>query len=176
MVGNEVVKGISGGQKKRLTTGILWFLYLPLLEYMYNKGIGKGNARYVVFSGELLVGPARVLFMDEISNGLDSSSTYEIVKYLRQSTHALDETTVISLLQPAPETFELFDDIILICEGQVVYQGPRNSALDFFAIMGFRCPDRKNIADFLQEVNFDISFSIQWPLKPEAHILFTISL
>ncbi|KMZ69734.1 Pleiotropic drug resistance protein 6 [Zostera marina] len=122
MVGNEVVKGISGGQKKRLTTG------------------------------ELLVGPARVLFMDEISNGLDSSSTYEIVKYLRHSTHALDGTTVISLLQPAPETFELFDDIILICEGQIVYQGARDSVLDFFAIMGFRCPDRKNIADFLQEV------------------------
>lgn len=115
--------------------------------------------------------------MDEISNGLDSSSTYEIVKYLRHSTHALDGTTVISLLQPAPETFELFDDIILICEGQIVYQGARDSVLDFFAIMGFRCPDRKNIADFLQEVNFDISSAIQWTLKPEAPlVLFIVPL
>ncbi|KAG8045866.1 hypothetical protein GUJ93_ZPchr0008g13536 [Zizania palustris] len=64
IVGDEMIKGISGGQKKRLTTG------------------------------ELLVGSARVLFMDEISTGLDSATTYQIIK----------------------------------------------------------CPERKNVADFLQEV------------------------
>ncbi|GLT70614.1 hypothetical protein SLA2020_426820 [Shorea laevis] len=122
LVGDEMLKGISGGQKKRLTTG------------------------------ELLVGPARVLFMDEISNGLDSSTSYQIIKYLRYSTQALDGTTVISLLQPAPETYELFDDVILLCEGKICYQGPRDAALDFFAFMGFKCPERKNVADFLQEV------------------------
>ncbi|XP_016442240.1 ABC transporter G family member 32 isoform X2 [Nicotiana tabacum] len=122
LVGDEMLKGISGGQKKRLTTG------------------------------ELLVGPSRVLFMDEISTGLDSSTTYQIIKYLRYSTHALDGTTVISLLQPAPETYELFDDIILLSEGQIVYQGPRDDALDFFDFMGFHCPERKNVADFFQEV------------------------
>ncbi|KAM1283092.1 hypothetical protein ACFX13_026834 [Malus domestica] len=116
LVGDEMLKGISGGQKKRLTTR------------------------------ELLVGPARVLFMDEISTGLDSSTTYQIIKYLRHSTRALDATTVISLLQPAPETYELFDDVILLCEGQIVYQGPRETALDFFSYMGFRCPLRKNVA------------------------------
>lgn len=105
-------------------------------------------------AGELLVGPARVLFMDEISTGLDSSTTYQIIKYLRHSTRALDGTTVISLLQPAPETYQLFDDVILLCEGQIVYQGPCASALDFFAFMGFKCPERKNVADFLQEVSF----------------------
>lgn len=107
---------------------------------------------FVVLAGELLVGSARVLFMDEISTGLDSATTYQIIKYLRHSTHALDGTTIISLLQPAPETYELFDDVILIAEGQIVYQGPREHAVDFFAAMGFRCPERKNVADFLQEV------------------------
>lgn len=91
--------------------------------------------------------------MDEISNGLDSSTTYQIIKYLKHSTSALDSTTVISLLQPAPETYKLFDDIILLCEGQIVYQGSRDSALDFFTFMGFSCPERKNVADFLQEVS-----------------------
>lgn len=99
------------------------------------------------------MGPSRVLLMDEISNGLDSSTTYQIIKYLRHQTRALDGTTVVSLLQPAPETYDLFDDIILICEGHIVYQGPRNTALDFFAFMGFHCPKRKNVADFLQEVS-----------------------
>lgn len=121
-------KGISGGQMKRLT------------------------------SGELLVGPSRVLLMDEISTGLDSSTAYQIINYLKHSTRALDGTTVVSLLQPDPQTFELFDDLILLCEGQIVYQGPRTATVPFFASMGFQCPKRKNVADFLQEVS-NITYS-----------------
>ncbi|KAJ7546115.1 hypothetical protein O6H91_08G025200 [Diphasiastrum complanatum] len=122
LVGDQMRRGISGGQRKRLTTG------------------------------EMLVGPAKVLLMDEISTGLDSSTTYQIVKCLRQTVHVLDGTIIISLLQPAPETYELFDDLILLSEGQIVYQGPCSQVLEFFQTMGFRCPERKGVADFLQEV------------------------
>lgn len=100
----------------------------------------------------MLVGPAKVLLMDEISNGLDSSTTFQIVNSLRQYIHILNGTAAISLLQPAPETFELFDDIILLSDGQIVYQGPREQVLEFFESMGFKCPERKGVADFLQEV------------------------
>ena len=102
----------------------------------------------------MLVGPAKALFMDEISTGLDSSTTYQIVNSLRQSVHILGGTAVISLLQPAPETYDLFDDIILISDGQIVYQGPREHVIEFFESMGFKCPERKGVADFLQEVSF----------------------
>ncbi|KAM7496878.1 hypothetical protein LguiA_021292 [Lonicera macranthoides] len=122
MVGDDMRRGISGGQKKRVTTG------------------------------EMLVGPAKALFMDEISTGLDSSTTFQIVKFMRQMVHIMDVTMVISLLQPAPETFALFDDVILLSDGQIVYQGPRENILEFFEYVGFKCPDRKGIADFLQEV------------------------
>ncbi|KAL1827281.1 hypothetical protein ACET3Z_005693 [Daucus carota] len=122
IVGNAMRRGISGGQKKRLTTG------------------------------EMIIGPSKVLFMDEISNGLDSSSTFQIVKCLQQLTHITESTTLISLLQPAPETFDLFDDIILMSEGQTVYHGPRDNVIQFFENCGFRCPARKGVADFLQEV------------------------
>lgn len=101
----------------------------------------------------MLVGPAKALFMDEISTGLDSSTTFQIIKYLRQYVHILDGTALISLLQPAPETFNLFDDIILLSDGHIVYQGPREQVLDFFESMGFKCPERKGVADFLQEVS-----------------------
>uniref|UniRef100_R7WB38 Pleiotropic drug resistance protein 4 n=1 Tax=Aegilops tauschii TaxID=37682 RepID=R7WB38_AEGTA len=122
VVGNDMLRGISGGQRKRVTTG------------------------------EMLVGPARALFMDEISTGLDSSTTYQIVNSIRQTIHVLGGTAVISLLQPAPETYDLFDDIILLSDGYVVYQGAREHVLEFFESMGFRCPQRKGVADFLQEV------------------------
>ncbi|KAL6569225.1 transcription factor [Orobanche hederae] len=116
-----MIRGISGGQKKRVTTG------------------------------EMLVGPAHALFMDEISTGLDSSTTFQIIKALQHSVHILQGTALISLLQPAPETFELFDDIIILSDGHIVYQGSREHMLSFFESMGFKCPQRKGVADFLQE-------------------------
>ncbi|KAL1220620.1 ABC transporter G family member 41 [Cardamine amara subsp. amara] len=121
-VGDATRPGLSGGQKRRLTTG------------------------------EIVVGPATTLFMDEISNGLDSSTTFQIVSCLQQLAHIAEATILVSLLQPAPETFELFDDVILMGEGKIIYHAPRADICRFFEDCGFKCPERKGVADFLQEV------------------------
>ncbi|XP_059640406.1 pleiotropic drug resistance protein 1-like isoform X2 [Cornus florida] len=144
MVGDGLLKGISGGQRKRVTMG------------------------------EMLVGPAKVLFMDEISTGLDSSTTFQIVKSLRQYVHILKGTALISLLQPTPETYELFDDIILLSEGQIVYQGPCEHVLDFFEFMGFKCPERKGVADFLQEVISKKDQKQYWACKDKPYSFVTV--
>ncbi|XP_071709156.1 pleiotropic drug resistance protein 1-like isoform X4 [Rutidosis leptorrhynchoides] len=143
IVGDEMFRGISGGQKKRVTTG------------------------------EMMVGPARALFMDEISTGLDSSTTFQIVNSIRQSVHILQGTCVVSLLQPAPETYDLFDDIILLSDGQIVYQGPRENVLEFFEYMGFKCPERKGVADFLQEVTSKKDQEQYWVKRDEAYNFIT---
>ena len=67
----------------------------------------------------MLVGPIKVLFMDKISTGLDSSTTVQIVNSIQQSIHILNGTALVSLLQPAPETYELFDLIILLTMGKL---------------------------------------------------------
>ncbi|KAF4347920.1 pleiotropic drug resistance protein 1 [Cannabis sativa] len=139
MVGDEMLRGISGGQRKRVTTG------------------------------EMLVGPAGVLLMDEISTGLDSSTTFQIVNSLKQYVHIFNGTNVISLLQPAPETYDLFDDIILLSDGQIVYQGPRENVLSFFEAMGFKCPERKGVADFLQEVTSRKDQAQYWARKDQPY-------
>ncbi|XP_015083790.1 pleiotropic drug resistance protein 1-like [Solanum pennellii] len=144
IVGDEMIRGISGGQRKRLTTG------------------------------EMMVGPARALFMDEISTGLDSSTTYQIVNSIRQSIHILQGTAVISLLQPAPETYDLFDDIILLSDGQIVYQGPRENVLEFFEYTGFKCPQRKGVADFLQEVTSRKDQEQYWARRDEPYKFITV--
>ena len=108
----------------------------------------------------MIVGPTKTLFMDEISTGLDSSTTFQIVKCLQQIVHFTEATILMSLLQPAPETFDLFDDIILLSEGQIVYQGPREHVLEFFETCGFKCPERKGTADFLQEVITPLDFGM----------------
>ncbi|XAR69717.1 hypothetical protein NMG60_11001418 [Bertholletia excelsa] len=145
MVGDQMRRGISGGQKKRVTTG------------------------------EMLVGPAKALFMDEISTGLDSSTTFQIVKYMKQMVHIMDVTMVISLLQPAPETYDLFDDVILLAEGQIVYQGPRERILEFFEYMGFKCPERKGVADFLQEVTSKKDQGQYWFRRNQPYRYISVS-
>lgn len=120
----------------------------------------------------MLVGPTKVLFMDEISNGLDSSTAYQIVSCLQQLAQVTDATILVSLLQPAPETFNLFDDIILMAEGRIVYQGPRDDVLEFFDSCGFKCPIRKGVADFLQEASAPYSVGIPHFSSLQA-IIFT---
>lgn len=68
-------------------------------------------------AGEMLVGPKKTLFMDEISTGLDSSTTFQIVKCMGDFVHLRAGTVLMSLLQPAPEVYNLFDDIMLLSEG-----------------------------------------------------------
>ncbi|GKE45541.1 ABC transporter G family member 35-like protein, partial [Tanacetum coccineum] len=93
-VGDQTRRGISGGQKKRATTG------------------------------EMLVGPAKTLFIDEISIGLDSSTTFQIVKCMQQIAHLNESTIFMSLLQQSldqqPSTLE--DPVISECCGSNVTQ------------------------------------------------------
>lgn len=90
--------------------------------------------------------------MDSISTGLDSAATFDICKTLRACAHALDTTILVCLLQPPPEVFDLFDDVIVMDGGQIVYHGEREQVLDHFESIGYRCPPRKDVADFLVEV------------------------
>ncbi|XP_052135271.1 ABC transporter G family member 41-like [Oryza glaberrima] len=144
IVGDVMRRGISGGEKKRLTTG------------------------------EMIVGPSRALFMDEISTGLDSSTTFQIVSCLQQLCHISESTILVSLLQPAPETYELFDDIILMAEGKIVYHGSKSCILSFFESCGFKCPQRKGAADFLQEVLSKKDQQQYWNRSEETYKFVTV--
>ncbi|KAG6554605.1 hypothetical protein Mapa_003623 [Marchantia paleacea] len=144
VVGDAMRRGISGGQKKRVTTG------------------------------ELIVGPSRVLLMDQISDGLDSSTTFQIIKCLGQLAQYMDYTIVISLLQPAPETYDLFDDILLLSEGQICYHGPRIEATSFFESIGFVCPSRKAVPDFLQELTSRKDQEQYWADKSKPYRYITV--
>ncbi|KAG8091552.1 hypothetical protein GUJ93_ZPchr0012g20034 [Zizania palustris] len=138
-------RGVSGGQKKRVTTG------------------------------EMIIGPRKTLLMDEISTGLDSSTTFQIVNCMRNFVHEMEATVLMSLLQPAPETFELFDDLILLSEGKIIYQGPIRHVVDFFKSLGFSLPPRKGIADFLQEVTSRKDQAQYWSDQSKQHIFISTS-
>lgn len=77
------------------------------------------------YAGEVIVGGKKVLCMDEISTGLDSATTFLITKCLSNFCHMMEGTLLVALLQPPPETYNLFDDILLLSHGQTVFHGPR---------------------------------------------------
>uniref|UniRef100_A0A0E0M6E0 ABC transporter domain-containing protein n=1 Tax=Oryza punctata TaxID=4537 RepID=A0A0E0M6E0_ORYPU len=144
-VGSDMERGVSGGQKKRVTTG------------------------------EMIIGPRKTLLMDEISTGLDSSTTFQIVNCMRNFVHEMEATVLMSLLQPAPETFELFDDLILLSEGKIIYQGPIKHVVDYFKSLGFSLPPRKGIADFLQELTSKKDQAQYWSDQSKQHIFISAS-
>ncbi|KAM6597358.1 hypothetical protein CsatA_007882 [Cannabis sativa] len=145
LVGSDMLRGISGGQRKRVTTG------------------------------EMIVGPRKTLFMDEISTGLDSSTTFQIVKCIGNFVHHMEATVLLALLQPAPETFDLFDDLVVLSEGYIVYQGPREDVLEFFESLGFRLPPRKGVADFLQEVTSKRDQAQYWADHSKPYVFIPVS-
>ena len=122
IVGNAMLRGVSGGERKRVTTG------------------------------EMEFGNKYVMMMDEISTGLDSAATFDIITTQRSIAKKFRKTIVISLLQPSPEVFELFDDVVILNEGYVMYHGPQNEALSYFESLGFKCPPRRDVADFLLDL------------------------
>ncbi|KAE9138587.1 Pleiotropic drug resistance protein [Phytophthora fragariae] len=122
VVGDALLRGVSGGERKRVTIG------------------------------EVLVGGQSLFLCDEISTGLDSAATFDIIKSMRTWCKTLGGSAVIALLQPTPEVVEMFDDILMINEGHMMYHGPRTEILDYFEEKGFTCPPRVDPADFLIEV------------------------
>lgn len=122
VVGDALLRGVSGGERKRVTVG------------------------------EMLVGGQSLFLCDEISTGLDTAATFDIMSSLRTWCKTLGGSSIVALLQPTPEVVELFDDILMINEGHLIYHGPRTEILGYFHDHGFTCPPRTDPADFLIEV------------------------
>lgn len=98
----------------------------------------------------MMQGQSPVACADEISTGLDAAVTYDIIHSIVSFSKAAMTTRVISLLQPGPESFSLFDEVILLSMGHVIYAGPIDEVVDYFASLGYQQPSTMDVADFLQ--------------------------
>eukprot|EP00656_Telonema_subtile_P018092 TRINITY_DN1974_c0_g1_i2.p1 TRINITY_DN1974_c0_g1~~TRINITY_DN1974_c0_g1_i2.p1 ORF type:complete len:1530 (+),score=346.04 TRINITY_DN1974_c0_g1_i2:54-4643(+) len=97
-VGNANVRGVSGGERRRVSIG------------------------------EALLKKAPVLCCDEITNGLDANSALTVTNACRAACDELNNTTFATLLQPSPEIYDRFDRIIMMLGGKVVYSGKREQS------------------------------------------------
>lgn len=125
-VGDELRRGVSGGERKRVTIG------------------------------EMLLGDdQRVLLLDEVSTGLDSATAMDVVSAQRRVAREKRLTVVMALLQPAPELVMLFDDLVLLTDGYLLYHGPVNAAIPHFCALRIVCPLDVPLAEFLLNLGTD---------------------
>lgn len=122
LVGNEMVPGVSGGERKRVSIA------------------------------ETLATKSTVVCWDNSTRGLDASTALDYANSLRIMTDVSNRTTLVTLYQAGEQIYELMDKVLVIDEGRMVFQGPANEAKQYFLDLGLYCAERETTADFLTSV------------------------
>ncbi|MED6211664.1 hypothetical protein PIB30_075940 [Stylosanthes scabra] len=128
-----------------------------------SKGLSGGQKRRLSICIEILTRP-KLLFLDEPTSGLDSAASYYVMKRIASLSlrDGIQRTIIASIHQPSSEVFELFHDLCLLSSGQTVYFGQASDANQFFASNGFPCPALHNPSDhFLRIINKDFDQDVE---------------
>ncbi|KAF1835024.1 hypothetical protein BDW02DRAFT_496945 [Decorospora gaudefroyi] len=120
-IGNHAHKGCSGGEKRRTSIGV-----------------------------QLLSNPS-LLWLDEPTTGLDSTSAFQVIKTL-QDLARKGRTIIVTIHQPRSEIWDLFDNVILLSRGNPAYAGSAADCLPYFAKLGHEMPPFTNPAEYLIDV------------------------
>ncbi|KAI9146800.1 ABC multidrug transporter atrB [Paramyrothecium foliicola] len=121
-VGNEFVRGVSGGERKRVS----------IMETLATRG--------------------SVFCWDNSTRGLDASTALEYVRCIRAMTDVLGLSSIVTLYQAGNGIYNLFDKVLLLDEGKQTFYGPLDQAKPFMEDLGFFYTDGANIADYLTGV------------------------
>ncbi|KAK3411763.1 hypothetical protein EUGRSUZ_I00524 [Eucalyptus grandis] len=125
------------------------------------KGLSGGQKRRVSICIEILTRP-KLLFLDEPTSGLDSATSYHVMNRIAKLAQRDRRTVIASIHQPNSEVFELFHNPCLLSSGKTVYFGLRSGAEQFFASNGFPCPTLRNPSDhYLRTINKDFNLDIE---------------
>ncbi|KAF9011150.1 pleiotropic drug resistance ABC transporter [Cyathus striatus] len=119
LVGDEFVRGVSGGERKRVSIA------------------------------EMMATRARVQCWDNSTRGLDASTALDFVKSLRVMTDVLGQTTFVTLYQAGEGIYDLFDKVLVLDQGRQVFLGPPSEARAYFENLGYNPLPRQSTADYL---------------------------
>lgn len=122
IVGNDYVRGVSGGERKRVSIA------------------------------EMALARAPIAAWDNSTRGLDAASALEFVKSLRMASNVSGSCHSVAIYQASQAIYDVFDKVIVLYEGRQIYFGPCNKAEQYFADMGWAKPSRQTTGDFLTSV------------------------
>ncbi len=118
-VGNDFVRGVSGGERKRVSIA------------------------------EATLSQAPLQCWDNSTRGLDSANALEFCKNLALMSKYTGSTACVAIYQASQNAYYVFNKVTVLYEGRQIYFGRTEDAKKFFVDMGFKCPDRQTTADFL---------------------------
>ncbi|KAJ3401341.1 hypothetical protein HDV05_000486, partial [Chytridiales sp. JEL 0842] len=141
LVGNPLKgKSISGGERKRACIGI-----------------------------ELITNPG-LLFLDEPATGLDSTTAYSIIKLLKNLALTQHRTVLLTIHMPRPIILDLFDKIILLSKGRLIFFGPFKDAVSHFTSLGYDFPANENPIDLILDLISGLDLKDPDETKPNGDI------
>ncbi|ENN82468.1 hypothetical protein YQE_01157, partial [Dendroctonus ponderosae] len=149
---------ISGQSKEKndlLIDSILTTLGLEKVKNIRCGNLSGGQRKRLSIALELIDDPP-ILFLDEPTTGLDSSSSNQCVQMLKTLAER-GRTIVCTIHQPSASMYHLFSHVYIMAKGKCVYQGAPENTVPYLALHGYICPKYHNPADFLLEVTSDAS-------------------
>ncbi|KAH8667575.1 ABC transporter CDR4 [Tricladium varicosporioides] len=118
-IGNDMIRGISGGEKKRVSIA------------------------------EAFMSGSQLQCWDNSTRGLDSSTALDLIGMLRDTTDVLGSAVFVSVYQASEAIFNKFTKVMLLYEGRQIFFGPTSTAVQYFTSLGFVKPAQATSADFL---------------------------
>ncbi|KAJ3516568.1 hypothetical protein NLJ89_g1034 [Agrocybe chaxingu] len=120
------------------------------------RSISGGEKRRVSIACELVTSPS-ILFLDEPTSGLDAFNAFNVIESLVSLARNYNRTVVFTIHQPRSNIVALFDQLVLLASGKLVYSGEFSKCQDYFTSIGQPCPPGFNIADFLIDMTMHAS-------------------
>ncbi|KAJ8594505.1 hypothetical protein M405DRAFT_930167 [Rhizopogon salebrosus TDB-379] len=138
------------------------------------RSISGGEKRRVSIACELVTSPS-ILFLDEPTSGLDSYNAFNVIESLVTLARDYNRTVIFTIHQPRSNIVALFDHLVLLAHGKMVYSGEFAKCQEYFASIGQPCPPGFNIADYLIDLTVHAALESRSPNSPPNDVVSSVS-
>ncbi|OAL65261.1 ABC transporter [Trichophyton rubrum] len=115
------------------------------------KGISGGQKRRVSVAAQLITCP-KIIFLDEPTSGLDSTASYEVMSFVKALARKNNLIVIASIHQPSTSMFESFDKLLILSAGKTCYFGPGKDMKAYLDKTGHPMPVQINPAEFVLDL------------------------